>query len=212
MQRENKRDTVTVKKTNSNTWCHRSITRELWQNRVEGVNCSLLGSWRVMSSWFQALPVSLSVPKSCCEATVLESWEEARLGPLVPARSHRDRSDFLLLWIPKSSQELIKKQILLPCPRAALPSQGRVCIFNKCAGWIRCITRHCRHNCAAMTCQMSNHPWTTHATREHLYCMFSVPFNPWPNKNHPLISYPSATPFCGQANKYVITVQEVHTS
>lgn len=60
----NKRDTVTVNKTKCNTWCHRSITRELWQNRVEGVNCSLLGSWQVMSSGFQALQVSLSVPNT----------------------------------------------------------------------------------------------------------------------------------------------------
>lgn len=148
-------------------------------------------------------PVSLfkCSKTQCYEPTVLESRGEARLGPLVPARPHKDRSDFLLLWISKSSQELIKKQILLPCPRAALPSQGRVCVFNKSAGWIRCITRHWRHKCAAMTCQMSNNPWATHATHEQLYCMFSVPFNPWPNKNHPFISYPSATPFCGQANK-----------
>lgn len=109
-----------------------------------------------MSPWFPG-PVSLlkGSKTQCCEPTMLESWREASSGTFGPWQGPTGTEVIsYLLWMSKSPWELIKKQILLPCPRAALLSQSRVCIFNKRAGWIRCVTRHWRHNCAAVTCHM----------------------------------------------------------
>lgn len=44
------------------------------------------------------------------------------------------------------------------------------------------------------------------------YGVFSVPDDPWANTSHPLLSQPTTTTFCVQANSKVPKVRELHTS